>query len=106
MNNTPADSMVYKVRKAFSGKVQIDHVSAAKGENAMIDYLVFDGHKVRPRISNYSAMFIFQSTHNRPAGRGRRRTRTGYDRLPRTCFKDLWHEELKRKYPVKVNRKC
>ncbi len=104
MNNTPADSMVYKVRKAFSGKVQIDHVSAAKGENAMIDYLVFDGHKVRPRISNYSAMFMFNPRiidQPEEAGDVRGQVTTDYQNL----LQELWHEELKRKYPVKVNQK-
>lgn len=104
METLPADSMVYQVRKAFPGKVQIDHVSVAKGDNAMVDYLVFDGPEAQPKSSKYTTMFMFMPRvidQPEEVADVRGQVTTDYQNL----LSEQWNEELRRKYPVKVNEK-
>lgn len=104
METLPADSIVYQIRKAFPGKVQIDHVSVAKGDNAMVDYLVFDGPEVQPKSSKYTTMFMFMPRvidQPEEVADVRGQVTTDYQNL----LSEQWNEELRRKYPVRVNKK-
>ncbi len=104
MATLPVDSMVYKVRKAFPGKIQIDRVSVPKGANAMVDYLVFDGPEAQPKSSRYTVMFMYEPRvvdQPEEVDDVRGQVTTDYQNL----LSEQWTEELKRKYPVKVNQK-
>ena len=104
MSKTGTDSMVYTVRKNFKGNMQIDHISVGKGDNAMVDYLVFDGPKVSPRITNFQSMFMFMPRiidQPEEAADVRGQVTTDFQNL----LQEQWNEELRRKYPVKVNEK-
>lgn len=104
MSDIPVDSITLKVRKEFGKDVQIDRVSAAKGDNAMVDYLVFDGQKVQPKSSRFNSMFMFRPRIiDKPeeVDDVRGQVTTDYQNL----LQDRWHDELRRKYPVKVNQK-
>ena len=104
MNELPADSLVQNIRKEFPGKVQIDKVLATKGTNAIVDNLVFGGPEVKPSNSNFTSYFMFEPRmldNPEEAGDVRGQVTSDYQ----TELESLWIEELKKAYPVKVNKK-
>ncbi|MEZ3532954.1 MAG: peptidyl-prolyl cis-trans isomerase [Muribaculaceae bacterium] len=104
MNELPADSLVQNIRKEFPGKVQIDKVLATKGTNAIVDNLVFGGPEVKPSNSNFTSYFMFEPRmldNPEEAGDVRGQVTSDYQ----TELESLWIEDLKKAYPVKVNKK-
>ncbi len=98
------DTLVNTLRRTFKGEASFDKVLKEKGSNAMIDYLLFDGHETKPARSNYTVFFMIDP-----------RVLTEPEE-----FKDVkglvtndyqnelqseWENELKSKYPVTVNKK-
>lgn len=105
MDATPTDSLVAKVRKQYAKVATIDHISVAKGDNAMVDYLVFDGPKAQPKMMNYTAMFMYGTRvieQPEEAGDVRGQVTTDYQ----NALMDEWIETLKAKYPVVINQKA
>lgn len=104
MDKTPVDSLVAKVRKLYGGVATIDHISVAKGDNAMVDYLIFDGPKAQPRMMNLKAMFMYAPRiieQPEEAGDVRGQVTTDYQ----NALMEEWVAGLQRKYPVVINRK-
>lgn len=104
MESTPTDSIIFKVRKTFGGDVQIDPVAAAKGDNAIVDYLMFEGPKAKARYDNFKVMFMYDGRiidqpENVNDVRGQ--VTTDYQNE----LQELWNRELVKKYPVKINKK-
>lgn len=104
LNGLPADSLVTVVRKDFAGKAQIDRVLATKGTNPMIDNLVFGGPKVNPSSANYTVYFLYDSRIlDAPEEMADVKGQVTSDY--QTQLEELWINELKDKYPVKINEK-
>ena len=98
------DERIQALRKEFRGKATIDRVCVAQGENKMVDYLMFDGEKVSPKNTKYTAMFMFSpSVAQQPeeVADVRGQVTTDYQNE----LERQWNDELKRKYKVKVNKK-
>lgn len=98
------DSLVNTIRKQFSGKVSIEKVLAEKGTNAMIDNLVFDGPKTKPTKKGMEEYFMIDPRviYEPEEYTDVRGLVTGDYQNE---FQTAWEEQLRRKYPVKVNSK-
>lgn len=99
-----SDDNIKAIRKEYRGKVSIDRVCVAQGENKMVDYLMFGGEKVSPKNTKYTAMFMFGgrvADQPEEVADVRGQVTTDYQNE----LEQLWNDELKRKYAVKVNKK-
>lgn len=101
---TGRDSLVNTVRKAFPGKVSIEKVLVEKGANAMIDNLLFDGPDTKPSKKAYTVFFMIDpKVINAPEEYADVRGLVTSDY--QNEFQSQWEDELRAKYPVKVNEK-
>lgn len=102
-NPVSADSLATVLKKRFGRDVKVERVLAAKGENAITDYLGFGGEKPEPqgRWIAYEAWEpkIIDQPEEALDVRG----------VVISDYQDYllkqWLEELNRKYPANVNRK-
>ncbi|MBD5341562.1 MAG: hypothetical protein HDR94_08305 [Bacteroides sp.] len=101
---TGRDSIVNKVRKTFGSKVSIEKILAEKGSNPMIDNLLFDGPEVKPSKKGMEVYFMIDPrvlTAPEEYTDVRGLVTSDYQNE----FQNAWEEELRKKYPVKVNQK-
>jgi len=104
MDRTGKDSLMSTVRKHYGGKSTIDLYLMAKGENKMIDYLVFDGPKAHSEYNNYSCIFVYEPRIlNAPEVLDDVLGQVTSDY--QNYLEDIWTAELRKKYPVKINKK-
>lgn len=101
---TGSDSIVNKVRKAFTGKASIEKVLVEKGANAMVDNLLFNGPETKPAKKGMEKYFMIEPrVINEPEEYTDVRGLVTSDY--QNEFQNAWEEELRKKYPVKVNQK-
>lgn len=103
MDALPSDSIVKQIRKEFKGKATAERILVEKGTNAMVDNILFGGAPVTPS-GNYTVYFLYSPrvlTSPEDASDVRGVVTGDYQNYLET----RWAEELKAKYPVKVNRK-
>lgn len=98
------DTVIATIRKEFPRQVQLDRVLVKKGENAMVDNLMFGGNPVTPSNSRYTVYFLYDpKTLNEPENAADVRGKVTNDY--QNELEAAWIEELKSKYPVKMNSK-
>lgn len=98
------DSLVKVLRRDFGKVLKVDRVLVAKGENAMVDSEMFGGVKAKTSSNKYSLYFtvggkILPQPEEVADVRGL--VIADYQNY----LEKKWIEELKAKYPVKINRK-
>lgn len=101
---TGRDSIVNTIRKSFKGTVSIEKVLVEKGGNAMVDNLVFDGAPTKPVKKNFESFFMIDPrilTEPEEYTDVRGLVTNDYQNE----FQSQWEDELRKKYPVKVNQK-
>lgn len=101
---TGRDSLVNTVRKTFGGKVAIEKVLVEKGSNAMIDNILFDGPEAKPARKSFTTFFMIDPriiTAPEEYSDVRGLVTSDYQNE----FQSKWEDELRKKYPVKVNGK-
>lgn len=101
---TGRDSIVNTIRKSFKGTVSIEKVLVEKGGNAMVDNLVFDGAPTKPVKKNFESFFMIDPrilTEPEEYTDVRGLVTNDYQNE----FQSQWEDELRNKYPVKVNQK-
>ena len=104
LNNIPSDSIMLKARREFQGKAQIEKVLTTKGSNAMVDNIMFGGPEVKPQQSAYTCYFMYEPRIiNAPETLDDVKGQVTSDY--QNELETQWVEELKNKYPVKVNKK-
>lgn len=104
MNELGRDTMLNTVRKEFGKVSKIDKVLVTKGENAMVDNIVFGASPVTPSNSQYEAYFLYDFVViNEPQDVDDVRGQVTGDY--QNLLEQEWIEELKVKYPVVVNQK-
>lgn len=102
-NNIPTDSLVRKLRTQFGNDVKIERALAAKGENPVIDYVAFNGFRPAP-IGRWSAFRpVLGKIIEQPEDASDVRGAVSVDYQKELEAK--WLEELRAKYPVKINAK-
>ncbi len=103
MDTLPSDSIVMKIRKEFKGKATAERVLVEKGANAMVDNILFGGPAVTP-TNNYSVYFLYSPrVLNSPEEAADVKGAVTGDY--QNELEARWAEELKAKYPVKINHK-
>lgn len=97
------DALVKDMRKQFSGKVKVERVLAPKGDNAIIDYLVFDGPEAKgtqywPYFFPYNGEILEQPSE---AADVKGQVATDYQQE----LEDAWLKQLRERYKVELNKK-
>ncbi len=103
LDNVPADSLLTVVRKDFAGKASAERVLAARGSNPLVDYLMFGGPEATAP-GNYKVSFIYDARvldAPEEAADVRGMVTSDYQNQ----LEADWIEELRNRYPVKVNEK-
>ncbi len=104
MSEISVDSVIPKIRKEFKGKVHLERVLVEQGANAMVDNIVFGAPDAKPTVSGYTAYFMYDpKVIMTPEEVGDVRGLVTGDY--QTELETIWVDELKQKYPVKVNEK-
>ena len=97
--------MANALRQQFGRKdVRVERVIAAKGENAIVDYVAFGGEKPTSDKSKWHCYFGYQGkllTSPEEAADVRGAVTSDYQGK----LEKEWVEGLKAKYPVKINQK-
>ncbi|MCM1369303.1 MAG: peptidylprolyl isomerase [Candidatus Amulumruptor caecigallinarius] len=102
--NLSADSVVDVLRKEFGRKIAIDKVLVSKGTNAMVDNIMFGGPVVTPSMSNYQVYFMINPRiimEPEEVADVKGLVTSDYQNE----FQEAWENQLRKKYPVKVNEK-
>ncbi len=104
LNTVATDSIMPKMRKEFAGKAQIEKVLTTKGSNPMVDNIMFGGPEVKPKSSAFTTYFMYDPRIiNTPETVEDVKGQVTSDYQNELEAK--WVEELRNKYPVKVNKK-
>ncbi|MBD5209144.1 MAG: hypothetical protein HDS80_04265 [Bacteroidales bacterium] len=98
------DTIVSTLRKEFRSDLGIERVLVTKGANAMVDNLMFNGLEVKPSIANFTTYFLYNPVIlDAPEEYTDVRGMVISDY--QTALENAWINELREKYPVKVNEK-
>ncbi len=101
--NFNPETFVADVRKAFARDAKVERVIAAQGDNAITDYLAFNGPK--PADNNrWQDCFTFRGRiidQPEEAADVRGLVTTDYQ----NALEKEWIEQLRKTYPVKINNK-
>lgn len=98
------DTIISTVRKEFRGVAQIDRVLVPKGQNAMVDNLMFGAPKAEPSNSKYTEYFLYNARLiNEPEEVADVRGMVTNDY--QNALEQEWIADLRNRYPVKVNEK-
>ncbi len=97
------DALVKDLRKQFGGKVKVERVLAPKGDNAIIDYLVFDGPEDTvtqywPYFFAYNGVILDQPAE---AADVKGQVATDYQQE----LENEWLKQLRNRYKVELNKK-
>ena len=98
------EEIVKYVQSNFADDAKIERVLAKKGDNPMIDALVFGGESASPSNSKYSDYFLYNyQVLDQPEELNdvRGQVTSDYQNL----LEQEWISQLRQKYPVKVNEK-
>ncbi|MDE6842000.1 MAG: peptidyl-prolyl cis-trans isomerase, partial [Muribaculaceae bacterium] len=103
LDRVPSDSLTTVVRKEFAGKASAERIMTAKGSNPLVDYLMFGGPEVSAP-GNYTVSFIYDARIlDAPEEAADVRGMVTSDYQNR--LEADWIEELRGRYPIKVNEK-
>lgn len=95
------DTVVSTIRKEFPETVKIEKILMAKGDNPMVDALVFGGSPVENNESKYPVYFLENFVVlNAPEEVADVRGKVTSDY--QNALERAWIEELKTKYPVEI----
>lgn len=105
LDATSPDSVVRVFRKEFGPRVgQIERVLATKGQNTMVDNLMFGAPAVQPQNSAFTSYFLYDArVIDRPEELNDVRALVTNDY--QTWLEQEWLDELRERYPVTVNQK-
>lgn len=98
------DSLVTVLRKEFPRQISINKFLEPKGADAMIDNIMFGGPATTSKAQNFPIYFILEGRIlEQPEELGDVRGLVTSDY--QNEYQANWENELKKKYPVKVNEK-
>lgn len=96
------DSVAPVLRKEFGRNVRVERVIAAKGENAIVDYIAFEGEKPAAEKNKWQFYFGYMGKLlNSPEEAADVRGQVTSDYQAK--LEKEWVESLKTKYKVKIN---
>lgn len=100
----PAEEALSVIRKEFKGEMSAERMLVAKGQNPMIDNLLFGAPEVKPSNTAYSVYFMLNGRvldAPEEVADVRGQVTSDYQEL----LEQEWIKELRAKYPVTVNEK-
>lgn len=98
-----ADQLSAQMRQRFGRDIKVERVLAAKGENAITDYLAFDGPKPETPNKRWPAYYAFQGRII-PAPEEAADARGAVVADYQADLEQQWLKALRKKYKVTVNR--
>lgn len=99
-----SDTMVVALKNRFKRDVKIEKVLVPKGENTVVDALVFGGEKAAPKDTRYNNYFLYEGRimeAPEEASDVRGQVTSDYQ----NDLEEKWVNELKKKYPVEIDQK-
>lgn len=104
MSQLGNDTIVRTIIKEFPSQVKIEKLLVTKGTNPMVDNIVFGGDKVKPQNAAFNTYFMYDwRVIDAPEEVADVRGSVTSDY--QNELEQAWIEELKSKYPVKINEK-
>lgn len=98
------EALVKMIDKRFGRDAKVERVLAAKGDNAITDYLAFDGPKPENQKMRWQSYYAYRGRiidQPEDAFDVRGQVTTDYQAL----LEKEWVKELHKRFPVKINRK-
>lgn len=98
------EQLVKMIDKRFGRDAKVERVLAAKGDNAITDYLAFDGPKPENQKMRWQSYYAYRGRiidQPEDAFDVRGQVTTDYQSL----LEKQWVKELRKRFPVKINRK-
>lgn len=98
------EDLVKMIDKRFGRDAKVERVLAAKGDNAITDYLAFDGPKPENQKMRWQSYYAYRGRiidQPEDAFDVRGQVTTDYQAL----LEKEWVKELHKRFPVKINRK-
>lgn len=92
------------IRNEFKGKASIDRVLTTKGQNPLIDNLVFEGDLATPSNPAYTRFFLFDQKMLM-APETVQDAKVVVTNAYQNELENQWIDDLKAKYPVEINEK-
>lgn len=100
----PADEAVSTLKKEYKGEAQIDRILVHKGQNPLVDSLMFGEGTPTPSNANYTVCFILDGRLiDAPEEIGDVRGLVTGDY--QEALEQAWVADLRSRYPVTINRK-
>ncbi len=99
----PVDTIAQKLFHAHGGAIKMDRMTVKKGDNKLADYVIFGTGTEMPYKNYATAMVLDGGLIDQPTGLDDVRGRVTSDY--QDVLEKRWIEELKAKYPVKINKK-
>lgn len=96
--------VITAIRKEFKNQAAIESILIAKGGNPLVDHVAFGGPKVESPLANYKYYFMIDPrilTAPESAEDVKGLVTSDYQNMMQT----KWENELRNRYPVKVNQK-
>lgn len=104
LNDMKDEASLKAVRKEFVGKASMEPILMEKGQNPMVDNIIFGGAPVKPNNKKYTVYFLWD-----PRMLNAPETMTDVKSLVTSDYQNQlesdWVEKLKAKYPVEVYEK-
>lgn len=100
----PKDEALQTLRKDYRGKASLDRVLLPKGQNAMVDNLLFGGPEATPSNSAHTVYFMLDGRlidAPESAADVKGQVTGDYQEM----LEENWVKELQKKYPVSINKK-
>lgn len=98
------DSIVPYIKTNFAKEAVAEKFLSSKGENAMIDNILFNGPKTKTRIKGFDEYFILQGRIlDQPEEMSDVRANVTSDYQEE--LENQWTKELQKKYKVEINKK-
>jgi len=104
LDTLPADKAIHEVRKELGTNIKVDRILMSKGDNELVDALIFDMKELPNPNTRYPKYFIYNAKMlNAPEEVDDVKAQATADY--QNALETEWIEELQSKYPVIINEK-
>lgn len=102
LKHEPLDTITTTLHRKFKRDIKMERMLVGKGENKMVDYLVFKGPKAESKEKKYPVYFVLDGkVISKPEDVNDVKGRVTSDY--QDVLEKRWLNELKAKYPVEIN---
>ena len=102
LKKEPIDTITTTLHKKYTRNIKMERMLVGKGENKMVDYLVFKGPKAESKEKSYPVYFVLDGkVLDQPEDLNDVKGRVTSDY--QDVLEKRWLNEIKAKYPVEIN---